>query len=83
MSQLVIKDVEDDVRRRLAERAAKSGRTIEEEAHAILSTSVASPRLSGKHLADLAGELFGEENGIELELPQWSVVRDAPKIGGR
>ena len=65
MSQLLIKDVDDDVRRRLAELAAQSGRTIEDEVNRILMDAV-RPGSPAVNLADLADELFGK-NGVELE----------------
>ena len=65
MANLSVRQLDDETISRLRIRAAKHGVSMEEEARRILRQSVATPVKIG----ELAQELFGEEHGVELELP--------------
>ena len=65
MANLSIRKLDEEVVRRLRERAGAHGVSMEEEVRRILARAVASP----ERLGDLAVALFGPVNGIELELP--------------
>ncbi|MFP4511065.1 MAG: FitA-like ribbon-helix-helix domain-containing protein, partial [Spirochaetaceae bacterium] len=60
-----VRQIEDDVYRKLRDRASRHGVSMEEEVRRILRASVRAP----ERLGDLAYELFGA-NGIDLELPE-------------
>ena len=74
MAQLVVRNLDDDVKRRLRERAARHGRSMEEEVREILRAATvrddASPpeplgtriarRFAGLGLADELPELRGQ-----------------------
>lgn len=65
MANLSIRKLDEDVARRLRERAGSRGVSMEEEARRILAQAVGSP----ERLGDLALTLFGPVNGCDLELP--------------
>jgi plasmid stability protein len=67
MAQLVVRHLEDEVKAGLRERAAKHGRSMEEEVRAILRAAVASeeePVGLGSRIASYFAEV-GFEDGIE------------------
>jgi plasmid stability protein len=65
MSHLNIKKLESKTYIQLRLRARLHGVSVEEEAKQILTQVIHKPA----KLGNLALELFGETNGIELELP--------------
>ena len=67
MAVLTIRKLYDRVRDRLRTRAAAHGRSMEEEVRKILEAAVFEED-DDTNLADLALELFGLKNGIELRL---------------
>ena len=78
MASITIRNLDDDVKRRLRIRAAEHDRSMEDEARDILGRALRGAEPTG-NLADLAGSLFGR-NGVEL-LPHPSVqVREPPEF---
>lgn len=69
MANLSIRKLDDEVVRRLRERAGARGVSMEEEARRILAQAVAAP----DRLGDLALTVFGPVNGHDLELPEHGV----------
>lgn len=65
MGNIVIRNVSDDLKARLRERAAAHGRSMEAEACAILEQELTDPA-EPANLADLARSLFGPY-GIDLD----------------
>lgn len=68
MATLVIRDLDDEVKKRLRVQAAEHGRSMEAEAREILARGVAADRPArlGTYLRDL----FADAGGIELEIPE-------------
>jgi plasmid stability protein len=66
MASITIRKLDDGVKERLRVRAAKAGRSMEEEAREILTSAVQERRMTGPELLKLAKELFGPEHGIDL-----------------
>ncbi|MFZ1389852.1 MAG: hypothetical protein WBP46_19025 [Thiolinea sp.] len=66
MGNLSIRRLDDETLQGLRIRAAKHNVSMEEEARRILRQAVTAPL----RLGDLALQLFGAENGVELELPR-------------
>jgi len=64
MASLSIRKLDDEVVRRLRERAGARGVSMEEEARRILARAVAAPDRMG----DLALTMFGPVDGYDLEL---------------
>ena len=80
---LVIRDLAEDVKTELRARAARNGRSVEEEARLILAAALAPPvRMAADGLPWSLGEtarmFFGPENGVDLELPPREPMRDPP-----
>jgi plasmid stability protein len=76
MGSILIRKLEDGLKTRLRLRAAAHGRSMEEEARAILRRELNEPE-EPVSLAALAKEIFGED-GVYLELPERTPVRDPP-----
>ena len=64
MASLSIRKLDDEVVRRLRERAGAHGISMEEEVRRILEKAVAAP----DRLGDLALAMFGPVNGYDLEV---------------
>jgi antitoxin FitA len=75
MATLTIRKLDPAVKERLRVRAAQHGHSMEEEARRILSESCGQVSCA-ENLADIALRLFGDNNGIELELPARRMGRE-------
>lgn len=76
MASLTIRNLEEDTKERLRVRAAQNGRSMEEEARAILRATVA-----GATAADLwtrSRALFAGANGVDLTLATRAADRTPP-----
>jgi plasmid stability protein len=79
MATLTIRKLDPVVKERLRVRAAQRGHSMEEEARRILSESCGqAPR--AENLAEIALRLFGDENGVDLELPPRQSGREPPSF---
>lgn len=71
MAQLIVRNIEDEVKERLAQRARRHGHSMEEEVRTILRDAVsedmkAAPEIGlGTRLA-----AFFAERGLDFELPE-------------
>ena len=79
-STLTIRDVEPAVKERLRMRAARSGRSMEEEVRMILRAATADEGNSKANLADAIQARFAAFGGVELELPPREPMRPPPKF---
>jgi antitoxin FitA len=81
MASITIRNLDDDVKRRLRMRAAEHGRSMEEEARDILSRETAAPdsaRPPPKTGLDLfrgIREAVEKYGGVELEIPPRTPMR--------
>ena len=66
MGNLSIRRLDEETIRRLRLRAARNGRSMEEETRRIIRQAVATP----ERIGDLAVQLFGPAHGVDLELPE-------------
>jgi antitoxin FitA len=86
-SGIPIRNLSDNVKKELGVRAARNGRSMEEEARLILAAALAPPpvRMASDGLPRSLGEtvrmFFGPENGVDLELPPREPMRDPPDFG--
>lgn len=79
MGSITIRNLDDDVKRRLRVRAAEHGRSMEEEAREILRQVVTRPtRL--RDLGQSIHERFAEVGGIDLPQPKRSEMRPTPNF---
>lgn len=66
MAQVIVRNLDDSVKRKLQRRAAKNGRSMEEEAREILRNALKDEGKSEYGLGTEIAELF---RGLELEEP--------------
>jgi plasmid stability protein len=78
MASLTIRNLEDDTKERLRVRAARNGRSMEEEARVILRTVVAG--VTGADLWARSRALFADTNGVNLVLPSRRADRTPPAL---
>jgi antitoxin FitA len=65
MASIMVRNLDEDVKRKLRVRAARHGRSMEAEVRAILEESVRQQ----DNFAEALMGTFGELGGVELELP--------------
>ena len=78
MASITIRNIDETLKERLRIKAAKHGRSMEEEARVILRRAVNG--ISGPELLNLSSQLFGKEHGVELELPDRVDERETPRF---
>ena len=71
MAAITVRNLDDDVQRRIKQRAAMNNRSMEAEARAILSAAVAPRRFVEAWL-----ELAADHRGVDLELPPRTLPRE-------
>ena len=79
MTSITIRNLDDKVKTRLRIRAAQNHRSMEEEARVILGDAV-NPAGEKQSIVDIARKWFGPENGIDLELPPRTPMREPPSF---
>jgi plasmid stability protein len=80
MASLTIRKLDPAVKECLRQRAARRGRSMEEEARRILSQTCA-PGGEPTNAFDLLRRHFRESGGVELELPPRRPGREPPDFG--
>jgi plasmid stability protein len=82
MASNTIRDIDDDLKRRLEERAAAHGRSVEAEARGILEDALGtrSPAPAPGNLADAIRAIVEPLGGIELEPFPRQPVREPPRF---
>ncbi len=68
MTDLLIRDIDPKLKRRLAERARKSGRSLSEEAKALISRAIAESK-PARGLGTELVELFRSVGPLKIEEP--------------
>ena len=85
-THLVIRNFDPGLNRALARSAFASGISVEEEARRILAVALAdfgeAEASSPVSLGAAMAALFGEEGGIELDIPPRETGRAPPDFGG-
>lgn len=79
MASITIRNLDDEVKRRLRVRAAENGRSMEEEARRILRVAVGC-KSGPRDLPTIIRSYFGPTNGVDLELPPREPVREPPSF---
>ena len=82
MAQVVVRNLEEDVKARLKKRAQQNGWSMEEEIRQILSKAVTEPRKSRTRLGSRIAARFSGI-GLEAELPELSGQAIDPMELGR
>lgn len=84
MANITIRKLEETTKRKLKIRAARNGRSMEQEAREILKSALAHPVKKQANLAERVREIFGPLGGVELERmprepipdPEWLAERE-------
>ena len=66
MGSLSVRRLDEETIRRLRLRAARNGRSMEEETRTIIRQAVSTP----ERIGDVAVSLFGPAHGVDLDLPE-------------
>jgi len=80
MSQMTIRNVDDDLKRLLRLRAANNGRSMEEEARQILRHALTSAEVAPRDLGASIHRRFAALGGVELVLPPREPARPPPSF---
>jgi plasmid stability protein len=84
MASITVRNLDDDVKRRLRKRAAENGRSLEAEVREILSKTAAvsrSPKVkTGLDLVKPLMEFTRKYGGVELDISPRTPVRDLPSF---
>lgn len=77
MATMTIRNIDPAIKEKLRLRAARHGQSMEAEVRAILQSSLGRSDHQ-ETLTSIMGELFGAENGVELDLPRREPGREPP-----
>jgi plasmid stability protein len=83
MASITIRNLDDDMKRRLGIRAAEHGHSIEDEAREILATELAAVTVSGgEFYAAIRADVAAAGGGVRLEPFLRTPERDRPDFSG-
>jgi plasmid stability protein len=80
MASITIRGLDPKLKLRLRLRAARHGRSMEEEARVILKAAVATPERPSRGLGTAIHRRFHQLGGVELDLPVRERMREPPKF---
>ena len=80
MASIIVRNLEEGLKRRLRIRAAENGRSMEEEVRDILRTALYGQPPAQKDLANAIRARFAPLGGVELETPPRSRMRKPPRF---
>ncbi len=80
MATITIRRLDDAVKAKLQVRAARHGKSMEEEAREILRDAVKQPHVSRLNLAESIRKYVEPLGGVELTLPPREPIRRPPKL---
>ena len=78
MASITVRNLEEDLKRRLRIRAARNGNSMEQEVRDILKAALQREHLTGADLVKAIREVFEPLGGMELELPPRGPMREPP-----
>jgi plasmid stability protein len=79
MPSITIRNLKDDLKRRLRVRAAEHGRSMEEEAREILR-QVLGEAAPPRNLAAAIRDRVASFGGVDLDLPAREAMREPPRF---
>jgi len=80
MASITIRNLEDDLKGRLRVRAARHGRSMEDEVRHILRVALAETTSEPANLAEAIRRRFGPLGGVELNIPPRRKLREPPRF---
>jgi plasmid stability protein len=81
MASLTIRKLDEGIKARLRLRAARHGRSMEEEARTLLRSALRDEVPAGTNLAEAIRARFVPLGGVDLTLPKREPIREPPKPG--
>ena len=81
MASITIRKLDDRLKSQLKYRAAQHGCSMEEEARTILREVLDQQR--PQSFMEIATELFGPKNGVELDIPPRNPMPEPPDFSER
>lgn len=76
MASMTIRDIDDSLKARLRVRAAKHGRSMEEEARDILRAALSTQASRARTLVDSIRARMEPLGGVDLEIPLREPIRE-------
>jgi len=80
MSSILIRQLDDETKRRLRMRAARQGHSMEQEAREILRRSLASEALQGLHFVDEIRRRIAPLGGVDLPVIPRGPIPEPPDL---
>jgi len=80
MASITIRKLDEALKARLRLKAARHGRSMEEEARHILRAALAAKSSEPANLADAIRRRFAPLGGVELKLPRRRKLREPPSF---
>jgi plasmid stability protein len=80
MSSITIRNLEDSVKSKLRLRAARHGRSMEEEARHILRAALADKTRRSADLFAAIRRRIAPAGGVELQIPERGPMREPPRF---
>jgi plasmid stability protein len=76
MASITIRQLEETTKQKLRMRAARHGRSMEQEAREILKSALSQPAEQSKDLVEAIRRRFAKYGGVELNIPPRGPIRD-------
>ena len=80
MASITIRNLDDALKGKLRVRAARHGRSMEDEVRHILRTVLAEPHAQPTNLAVARRRRFAPGGGVELKIPARGKLREPPRF---
>ena len=80
MASITIRNLDDDLERRLRIRASMNGCSMEQEVRDILRTALCEDAAPTRNLGTAIHELFKPFGGVDLEIPPREPMREPPRL---
>ena len=81
MASITIRKLEEGVKTKLRVRAARHGRSMEQEAREILKSALLGEAAPAQNFADALRRHVEPLGGVEIRLPRREAIRRPPKVG--
>jgi plasmid stability protein len=76
MASITIRQLEENTKQKLRMRAARHGRSMEQEAREILKSALSQPEEQSKDLIESIRRRFAKYGGVDLKIPPRGPIRD-------
>ena len=80
MASITVRNLDDDLKRRLRIRATENGRSMEQEARDILRSALEQEPSANGDLAGAIRPRYAPLGGVELDFPPREPLREPPQL---